>query len=87
MGIVKRQREEIERKKSQIERLKEGIRGRNIQLLKYKAQAEGAEAVLSAIVKQYGTIEVDAKLAAADRREVRAVLDPERNKWILTVKE
>ena len=87
MGIVKRQREEIERKKSQIERLKEGLRGRNIQLLKYKAKAEGAEAVLSAIVKQYGEIEVDAKLAAADKREVRAVLDPERNKWILTVKE
>ena len=87
MGIVQKQKREIERKEMQIKMLKQSIAGRDRAIALWEAQAKGARAVLEAIVKQYGRMEVDATLAVADDRDVRAKFEPETEKWIIEVAE
>lgn len=88
MGIVQKQKREIERKEMQIKMLKQSIAGRDRAIVLWEAQAKGARAVLEAIVKQHGgRMEVDATLAAADDRDVRAKFEPETEKWIIEAVE
>ena len=54
MGIVQKQKREIERKEMQIKMLKQSIAGRDRAIAFWEAQAKGARVVLEAIVKQYG---------------------------------
>lgn len=84
MGIIQKQKKEIERKEMQIKMLKQSITGRDRAIALWEAQAKGACAVLEAIVKQHGgRMEVDAALAAADDRDVRARFDAETDKWFI----
>lgn len=87
MGIVQKQKKEIEKKEMQIKMLKQSIAGRDRAIALWEAQAKGARVVLEAIVKQYGRVELDATLAAADDRDVRAKFEPETEKWIIEVVE
>ena len=88
MGIIQKQKKEIERKEMQIKMLKQSIAGRDRAIALWEAQAKGARAVLEAIVKQHGgRIEVDATLAVADDRDVRAKFEPETEKWIIEAVE
>lgn len=87
MGIVQKQKREIERKEMQIKMLKQSIAGRDRAIAFWEAQAKGARVVLEAIVKQYGRVELDATLATADGRDVPAKFEPETEKWIIEVVE
>ena len=87
MGIVQKQKKEIERKEMQIKMLKQSIAGRDRAIALWEAQAKGARVVLEAIVKQYGRVELDATLATADSRAVPAQLEPETEPWIIEVVE
>ena len=83
MGIVQKQKKEIERKEMQIKMLKQSIAGRDRAIALWEAQAKGARVVLEAIVKQYGRVELDATLATADGRDVQAKFEPETGKGII----
>ena len=87
MGIVQKQKREIERKEMQIKMLKQSIAGRDRAIALWEAQAKGVRVVLEAIVKQYGRVELDETLATADDRDVRAKFEPETEKWIIEVVE
>lgn len=88
MGIVQKQKKEIERKEMQIKMLKQSIAGRDRAIALWEAQAKGARVVLEAIVKQHGgRVELDATLATADGRDVQAKFEPETEKWIIEVAE
>ena len=87
MGIVQKQKREIERKEMQIKMLKQSIAGRDRAIALWEAQAKGARVVLDAIVNLFGWVYLYPRLATADGRDLLQNFQPETDMWIIEVVE
>ena len=80
MGIVKNQKKEIERKNQQIELLKHSIGGRDREIAILRGQALAAQALIGAVIKKYGQLEIPLEEVRKNYR-VKAKLDSETKMW------
>ena len=82
MGIVKNQKKEIERKNQQIELLKHSIGGRDQEIEILRGQALAAQALIGAVIKKYGKLEIPLEEVRKNYR-VKAKLDSETKMWLI----